>query len=255
MQIVLFQKDIVWADPQANRKRMREAVVSAPDADLYVFPEMFSTGFVTSPEGVAEEAPSETLELMKELSRARGAAITGSIALHENGRYYNRLYFVKPDGSVVHYDKHHLFTYSGEDKTFTAGHDRVIVEWKGVRFLINVCYDLRFPVWTRNRGDYDAAIYVASWPVSRRFAWDLLVRARAIENQCYVIAVNRVGNDPSCDYDGGSVMVNPYGELEAACSDGVEDCVKVFLDMEELKRFRCKFPVLNDQDDFSIKSL
>lgn len=253
MKILLLQQDIVWASPETNRKKLSEAVAAAPDADLYIVPEMFSTGFATVPEGIAEEAPSETLEFLRGLAAERDAAFAGSIALHENGSFRNRFFFVKPDGSVTVSDKRHLFTYGGEDRTFTGGDRRTIVEWRGVRFLLLVCYDLRFPVWSRNRGDYDAIIYVASWPEVRRKAWDVLVRARAIENQCFVAAVNRTGDDPSCHYNGGSVFVSPFGDILASCPDSEESAVMAELDMESLQSFRKSFPVLDDADDFELK--
>ena len=263
MKVVLFQRDIVWADPEANRASLRSALAGAPDADLYVLPEMFSTGFVTSPEGVAEESPSATLALMKELAATRNAALAGSIALHDNDRYVNRFYFVKPDGGVEYYDKKHLFTYSGEHLRYSPGDRRVVVSWRGVRFLLEVCYDLRFPVWSRNRlvpcdcaapsgqlrPEYDAILYVASWPTPRRAAWDTLLRARAIENQCYVCGVNRVGNDPSCEYSGGTAFIDPYGKVAAACPDGEDSYIACEIDTDALEAFRAKFPVLFDADD------
>ena len=283
MKIVLFQRDIVWADPEANRALLRSALAGAPDADLYVLPEMFSTGFVTSPEGVAEESPSATLALMKELVATRNAALAGSIALHDTapvgadasasasagagaasaGRFVNRFYFVKPDGGVEYYDKKHLFTYSGEHLRYSPGDRRVVVSWRGVRFLLEVCYDLRFPVWSRNRlvpcdpaapsgqlrPEYDAILYVASWPTPRRAAWDTLLRARAIENQCYVCGVNRVGKDPSCEYSGGTAFIDPYGKVAAACPDGEDSYIACEIDMDALEAFRAKFPVLFDADD------
>ena len=253
MKTALVQYDIVWADPAANRRRLDSVLDSMPAVDLVVLPEMFSTGFATQPEGIAEEAPSATLEWMKEKARKMDCAIAGSVALHDAEGYHNRFWFVKPDGEVMVYDKHHLFTYSGEHHRFTRGEDRVVVEWRGFRFLLNVCYDLRFPVWSRNRKDYDAAIYVASWPSVRQFPWDTLLRARAIENQCYVLGVNRVGKDPSCEYGGGTAAVDPYGATMAACASGREETVIVRLDMEVLEAFRAKFPVLDDAESFEIK--
>lgn len=253
MKVVLLQFNISWADPAANRSRVDKLLSGVSDADLIVLPEMFSTGFATEPEGVAEEAPSGTLEWMKAKAAETDSAICGSIALHEDGKYYNRFYFVAPDGEYVSYDKHHLFTYGGEHLRFTSGGSRCVVEWCGVRFLMLVCYDLRFPVWIRNRGDYDAILCVASWPKPRRGAWDILVRARAIENQCYVAAVNRVGLDPTCEYSGGTAFINPYGEVAAALDDYEEGVVEAELDMEALEEFRDKFPVLLDADQFEIK--
>ena len=196
MKTVILQNDILWADPAGNIRKADAAISSSPDADLYILPEMFSTGFCTSPEGIAE-SDGATLEWMKKKAAQCGAAIAGSVAIKEDGNFYNRFYFVKPDGDVVSYDKKHLFTYGKEHESFTAGDRRVIVEYLGVRILLEICYDLRFPVWSRNRGDYDMIIYVASWPSSRISAWNSLLVARAVENQCYVAGVNRVGTDPS----------------------------------------------------------
>lgn len=252
MKVVLFQQDIVWADPASNRSRIESALGNIPAPDLIILPEMFSTGFATSPEGIAEDAPSETFAWMKRMAAEMDCAFAGSVAICENGLYYNRFAFVKPDGNVTLYDKHHLFTYGGEDKRFTAGKGRVVVEWRGVRFLLSVCYDLRFPVWLRNRKDYDALICVASWPTPRRKAWDALLRARAIENQCFVLAVNRVGKDPSCEYCGGTALIDPYGATIAAAEDGMEAIIEGEIEMDRLDTFRKAFPVLNDSDDFEI---
>ena len=248
MKITILQQNILWANPTANVRKADEAINQNPGADLYVLPEMFSTGFCTNPEGIAESTESETLQWMKDKAATTDAAIAGSVAVTEDGKYYNRFYFVKPDGSVTHYDKKHLFTYGGEHLRFTAGEERVVVEWKGVRILLEVCYDLRFPVWARNRGDYDMILYVASWPTPRVSAWSALLVARAIENQCYVAGVNRVGTDPACVYCGGCVIIDPYGKTLAACEMNQECEASAEVDMDKLNAFREKFPVLNDAD-------
>lgn len=247
MKTVILQRDIIWADPVRNCREARLAIHRNLGADLYVLPEMFSTGFCTNPVGIAERK-DYTLKWMKKMAGVMDAAIAGSVAIEEDGRYYNRFYFVKPDGSVVQYDKKHLFTYGGEHLRFTPGDERVVVEWRGVRILLEVCYDLRFPVWSRNRGDYDMILYVASWPTPRVEAWSALLVARAIENQCYVAGVNRVGTDPSCEYCGGSVIIDPYGHTLAACPRGVESEAEAVIDMERLIEFKRKFPVLRDAD-------
>ena len=248
MNVTILQRDILWADPAGNVARADEAIDCNPGSDLYILPEMFSTGFCTDPEGIAECTDSQTLAWMITKAKSTGAAIAGSIAVTERGSYYNRFHFVKPDGSVTTYDKRHLFTFGGEHQRFTAGEDRVVVEWKGVRILLEICYDLRFPVWSRNRGDYDMIIYVASWPTPRVEAWKSLLTARAIENQCYVAGVNRVGKDPFNEYCGGSRMIDPYGVIMAECADGQEMEVTAEVNMEILESFRAKFPVLNDAD-------
>lgn len=252
MRISLLQMDLAWADPARNRSTAARLISSAPGSDLYILPEMFSTGFATKPEGIAE-ADDASLHWMQDEARATGAAICGSIATEDGGRYFNRMYFVKPDGSVTHYDKRHLFTYSGEDKRYTRGEERVTVEWKGFRIMLEVCYDLRFPMWSRNRitsdgSLYDIIIYVASWPESRQTAWDTLLRARAIENQCWVAGVNRVGKDPGNTYAGGSVIVDPWGEALAACIRGEESIASAVIERETLDSFRKAFPVLADAD-------
>ncbi|MBQ5396302.1 MAG: amidohydrolase [Alistipes sp.] len=248
MRVTILQRNIEWANPVLNIQRADEAISRNAGADLYVLPEMFSTGFCTQPEGIAESSESDTLRWMQRKAAEMDAAIAGSVAIEQEGRYYNRFYFVKPDGSVAHYDKKHLFTYGGEHLRFTAGEERVVVEWRGVRILLEVCYDLRFPIWARNRGDYDMILYVASWPTPRVAAWSALLVARAIENQCYVAGVNRVGTDPACDYCGGSVVIDPYGKHIATCADGVECEATAEVDMAALEAFREKFPVLRDAD-------
>lgn len=251
MKVTLMQIDLAWGNPAANRRRNDERLKAVGSTDLVIFPEMFSTGFATAPEGIAERDGS-TLEWMKTRARERGFAMAGSIATEEEGRFYNRFHFVEPDGKVTVYDKRHLFSYSGEDRTYTPGDRKVVLEYAGIRILLQVCYDLRFPETSRNRllpsgvPEYDLALYVASWPVGRVDAWSALLRARAIENQCFVIGVNRVGRDPSCEYTGASVALDPFGKPLAECLPGKEDIVGVDLDPVPLAAFRTSFPVLKD---------
>ena len=216
---------------------------------LIVLPEMFSTGFITMPAGEAE-SDGASLGWMKAIAKKYGCAVAGSVATEDRGLFYNRFYFVKPDGTFVKYDKRHLFSFAGEDRRFTAGSEKVITEYNGVRFFLQICYDLRFPCFSRNilPNPYDAVIYVASWPSPRIGAWDTLLKARAIENQCYAIGVNRVGKDPSCQYNGHSSIVDPYGNASASCAEGVEEIVSADLDLDSLQAFRDKFPVLKDAD-------
>jgi predicted amidohydrolase len=186
------------------------------------------------------------------LARERNAAVGGSIATEDEGKYYNRFHFVRPDGTFDVYDKRHLFAYAGEDKEYTAGDRRVVAEYKGVRILLQVCYDLRFPVFSRNRGDFDMIVYVANWPASRIAAWDTLLRARAIENACYVAGVNRTGIDPSSSYNGHTVLLDFKGDtIASACTTG-EEAVAGQIDMSQLEAFREKFPVYRDADQFTI---
>lgn len=251
MKLRILQHDIVWGRPAENRERLGRQIAAHPGADLYVLTEMWTTGFDVHPEGLAE-GDGASLRWMQETARLHGAAIAGSVAVEEGGRFYNRLYFVKPDGTVEQYDKRHLFTYGGEDRSYTRGDRRTVVEWRGVRFLLTVCYDLRFPVWMRCRGDYDAIICVANWPTARTGAWETLLRARAIENQCYVVGVNRVGADPNCQYCGASAVIHPYGHAVAECERDREDSAEALLDMEGLEAFRKKFPAINERETFEI---
>ena len=241
-----------------NARLNRSLMEKEKGADLFVLPEMFSTGFATSPEGIAEEIDSGgncfTLGWMRQTASEHDCAIAGSVAVKDtDGRFFNRLFFVTPDGCFS-YDKHHLFTYGGENLRYSAGQERVVVVWRGVRILLQVCYDVRFPVFARNvleedgNPEYDAIIYVASWPAKRVPTWKKLLPARAIENQCYVLAVNRVGSDPACDYIGGTMVIDAMGNTVASCPDGEETYICTDIDMDALRRFRSKFPVLKDAD-------
>ena len=225
MKAALIQCDILWGEPAQNRAHY-ERLIRRTEADLYVLPEMFDTGFVVEPD------------------------VCGSVAVKEHDRWRNRLYFVRPQGQggVTFYDKHHLFEYGGETLSYVPGSERVVADWRGVRFLLQVCFDLRFPMWARCLDDYDCIIYAASWPNKRQHAWDILLQARAVENQSYVLGVNRVGKDPVCEYDGGSVVVYPYGNVIAAAPSGSEAVVTAEFDMDKLRQFREKFPVLKDRD-------
>lgn len=249
MKITILQRDILWAKPEDNRQRAEQALIAEQGSDIYVLPEMWSTGFATHPEGIAETDGS-SLKWMQQMAARLNAAVCGSVATDVNGSYRNRFYFVYPDGHYEHYDKHHLFTFGGEHKHFTAGANRVTVEFRGARILLQVCYDLRFPTFSRNSNQdrYDIAIYVASWPTVRVKAWSTLLMARAIENQAFVIGVNRVGKDPGNDYCGASVILDAYGNTLAACTLNEECSATAELDLEALAAFRTKFPVLNDAD-------
>ena len=247
MKITIIQQDIAWKSPKANVERADALIDTCPGGDLYVLPEMFTTGFCTEPQDIAEPHGGETLQWMLRKARETDAAIAGSVVVSEDGKYYNRFYFAMPDGTVCHADKKHLFTYGGEDKCFTPGNERVIVEWRGMRILLLVCYDLRFPIWSRNRKDYDLILYVASWPCARMEVWSTLLRARAMENQCYVAGVNRVGKDIYGEYTGGSIIVDPYGKPLADCGTE-EGGATAEPNMKRLENFRKKFPVLDDAD-------
>ena len=258
MKVTLLQSAPVWGDPQASRAALGPVLAGVGETDLIVLPEMFSTGFVTEPEGMAEnglQRDCDTLEWMRQVAAGRGAAVAGSLAVQTETGFRNRFYFVRPDGGVSYYDKRHLFSYAGEQRRYTPGESRVIVPWKGFRILLQVCYDLRFPVFSRNRiaketgsPEYDLALYVASWPESRIDAWDCLLRSRAIENQCFVAGVNRVGQDPGNRYCGNSVLLGPGGNLISNCKKNSVDFSTVTICMSDLDAFRKSFPTLFDAD-------
>ncbi|MDR2025951.1 MAG: amidohydrolase [Prevotellaceae bacterium] len=250
MDILLLQTDIAWQSPANNREHIREVIDCSPKADIIILPEMFTTGFCISPLNIAEKADGVTLRWLQNLAEEKGSAIAGSVAVEESGKYYNRFYFVKPDGSYSAYDKRHLFSFVGEDREYTAGSERVIAEYGGFRILLQVCYDIRFPVFSRNRGDYDMIIYVANWPVSRIGAWTALLSARAIENQCYVAGVNRTGSDPAAKYNGKTALIDFLGKPVAGASSDGEEAVAGTVNIHALNDFRRKFPALADADNF-----
>lgn len=253
MKITLLQTDIHWADPHRNMVEASLLLDSQPDADLYVLPEMWSTGFATEPGNIAhEEAANEALDWMRQTAEDRRCALCGSLAVHCQDRTYrNRHYFV--DGrhhSLSYYDKHHLFTYGGENRYYTAGQQHTVVSYEGFRLLLLTCYDLRFPLWSRysEQCAFDAIVVVANWPQSRQSAWQILTRARAVENQCYLVGVNRVGDDAYSHYAGASVVVDPIGRtvVQARCHQ--PQAVTATLDLQDLRRRRQKFQVLDDRD-------
>ena len=247
-RIALVQRDIVWQDIDANLRAL-EQMLEGVDADVVVLSEMFQTGFVTEPESIADDG--RTLRWMQGMALQHDCAIVGSVVVKEGECYYNRMYFVKPTGEVEWYDKHHLFSVGGEDRRFTAGDRRVVVEWRGVRYLLEICYDLRFPVWSRQRGDYDAIIYTALWPKVRREVWRTLLRARAMENQAYVFGVNRIGAEPTLEYAGDSMVVDYRGDVMVDCGDEATVAI-VDIDLEAQGAFKKRFDVSRDADNFEI---
>jgi predicted amidohydrolase len=222
------------------------------EVDLIVLPEMFSSGFTMQPKAVAEQMEGETLSWLHHLAKAKDCAITGSLVIEENGKYYNRLVFVSPDGGIKTYDKRHLFTLAGEDKVYTAGTEKVIIEYKGFKICPLICYDLRFPAFSRNQEAYDVLLYVANWPKARVNAWDILLKARAVENMCYTVGVNRIGTDHNqLDYVGHSQVVDYLGNyvLEPQESDGV---YIITLDKPKMLENREKLAFLDDQDAYQM---
>lgn len=238
MKITVIQQDIAWKDVDTNIKRLERLVASAERSDLYLFPEMCSTGFCMQPKGVAEEVEGATVQTMKRLAAKYDAAMAVPVMTHEDGCYYNRMYFITPSGVMGKYDKHNLFEYSGEDKVFVPGEGKVIWEWRGVRIRPAICYDLRFPVFLYNKAEYDVLLIAANFPDSRLLAWDTLVRARAIENMCYVAASNRVGTDEFGTYKGHSIILNPYGMTLAKCRSRRQGHATAELDDDMLAKMR-----------------
>ena len=250
LRVTLLQTDITWMDMELNRKNAEKKKKKAPFSEIFILPEMWNTGFVTFKYDFCQD---DVLTWMREMACKYDAALCGSLSVRDTcGDNYNRLYFVHPSGHVDFYDKRHLFGYGGEDKVYKAGGHRKVVCYKGLRFLTLTCYDLRFPVWSRNNDDYDAIIYVANWPESRQRVWDVLLRARAIENQSYVLGCNRVGNDPECSYAGGSVVVDSKGNVIAVAEGITPQIVYAELDFCKQQAFREKFPVLADRDLFEL---
>jgi predicted amidohydrolase len=226
---------------------MERLIMKAERGDVYLFPEMCSTGFCMQPEEVAEPVDGPTVQKFKEWARMFDAAIAGTVMTREcDGVFRNRMYFVTPDGEVRFYDKCHLFEYSGEDRVYTPGDRKVIWEWRGVRFRPVICYDIRFPIFLHNTGDYDVMLVSANFPEKRMLAWDVLIRARAIENQCYVAASNRVGLDDYGTYVGHSVILNPYGQTIARCRSRYQGSATAELEWGMMERLRRNFPVLNN---------
>jgi predicted amidohydrolase len=253
LTITTIQADLKWEDPEANLNHFDQflGAVSQP-SDLYVLPEMFSTGFTMNPERVALHA-DHTIDWMRSKAAEKQAVIAGSIVVQENGQYFNRLIWMQPDGNYNYYNKAHLFGLAGEDKPYTPGQSVRIFEYKGWKICPMICYDLRFPVWSRNTQGYDLLIYVASWPVTRIDAWKTLLQARAIENQSYVIGVNRVGKDENdYTYSGDSCVVDYAGNVIYRAT-GVEQISTLSLDYDAQQDFRQKLPYLKDQDTFDIK--
>ena len=253
MKVALVQLPLVWEDPKSNRVNIEQKINAIESGtDLIVLPEMFTTGFTMQPERVAETMNGETIQWMQSLAKAKNAAITGSLIIVEEGKYYNRLVFVFPTGEIQQYDKRHLFTLAGEDGVFTSGTSKVVIEYKGWKICPLICYDLRFPVFSRNTENYDLLIYVANWPKTRINAWDTLLQARAIENMSYTIGVNRLGvDDNNLEYVGHSQVVDYLGNpvIEPQTTEGV---FITELDKDSLHETRKKLNFLKDQDLFKL---
>ena len=257
--ISLVQTDLIWEGKESNLRMLEKKIAGlSGETEVVILPEMFSTGFSMNAAALAEKMDGDTIRWMKKMSSENRLILTGSAIIEEDGKFFNRLIWVLPNGEVGYYDKRHLFAFSGEDQHYHPGNKRLIASAKGWKFNLQVCYDLRFPVWARQapgaEPEYDVLIYVANWPDRRIHAWKTLLCARAIENQCYVIGVNRVGNDANNIYhSGNSLVVDPLGEVLYYKADE-EDVFTITLEKNRLLEARAKFPFLKDADDFRISS-
>lgn len=252
ISISIIQSDIIWEDKQSNLKNYQEKIDQIDSTDLIILSEMFTTGFSMNPNNVSETMGGETIQWMKYNADKMNSAICGSIIIKEDNKYFNRFIWVNPDGSIHHYDKRHLFSIAGESEVYTPGNSKLIIEYKGWKICPLICYDLRFPVWSRNVEEYDLLIYVANWPAKRKSAWKSLLLARAIENQCYVVGVNRIGLDNSGNsHSGDTSIINALGDVIYIRSHS-EDLYTTNISKIELEKVRKQFPFLNDKDNFEI---
>ncbi|NOR73660.1 MAG: amidohydrolase [Draconibacterium sp.] len=251
LKITVIQPDIIWEDPKANLDRYSGLIENIDKTDVIILPEMFTTGFSMNPQNFKEYVNGNSVKWMKEMAVIKNAAIVGSLIIEENNNIYNRAFWIFPDGNLKYYDKRHLFTMGQEYLYYSAGKEKLIVEYKGWRFCPLICYDLRFPVWSRNQENYDVLIYVANWPSPRHHVWKNLLVSRAIENQSYCFGVNRTGTDGNgLKYLGDSGLVTPKG---FGVFLGVKEQVHTFeISYSELHNFRERFPLLNDKDKFEV---
>mgnify|MGYP003634856358 CR=1 FL=1 len=255
VKVSLLQTELHWQDSAANLAHFSSLLAKLPATDLVVLPEMFTTGFSMQSAEIAETEPGSGFAWLTEQAKTLNAAVTGSLAVKTaTGGYVNRMYFVTPDGAVSYYDKKHLFRMAGEQQAYQAGRERVIVRWRGLRFCLQVCYDLRFPVFSRNQNDYDVLIYVANWPAARRHAWNSLLLARAIENQAFVLGVNRIGQDGNdIHYSGDSVVIDYQGQLLVSLPKSEAGVLHASLNVSALAQYRQAFPAHLDADRFTLE--
>lgn len=256
MRIALIQSDLYWEDKSANLFQFEEKIWQIEkQVDLIVLPEMFTTGFSMNASSLAEPMNLTTQKWMKQMAGQTNAAVCGSFIVKENYQYFNRLLWVEPDGNFKSYDKKHLFTHANEHQTYTSGTAQLMVEWRGWTFKPMICYDLRFPMWSRNKKEYsyDCLVYVANWPQKRAAAWNTLLKARAIENASYCIGVNRVGHDGHHLYHSGDTSAYDFAGNQLAYSRDKQETLLVHLDKSLLEQYRKDFPVLDDADEFEIR--
>jgi predicted amidohydrolase len=254
LKIVGIQAALVWENPEQNIAFFEEKINTLEaDLDLIVLPEMCTTGFTMDPKKVAEKMDGLSVSWMQKIAKEKQTAICGSLVISTANKFYNRFVFVHPTGEIETYNKRHSFTLAGEDKVYTSGTKKIIIEYKGWRICPFICYDLRFPVWARNTENYDLLIYVANWPVARIKAWDTLLKARAIENMSYVIGINRTGKDGNnYTYSGSSVLLDSLGEVLSSLKENEVGIVSAFLVKSEQDRIRKKLGFLTDKDSFII---
>ena len=254
MKIALIQTQLSWENPSQNRIILTNKIESISESiDLIILPEMFTSGFTMNPERVAEAMDGVTMLWLQALAKANNCAITGSLVIKEDGNYYNRLVFVFPSGSVEYYNKRHLFTLAGEDKVYASGNQKIVVNYLGWKICPLICYDLRFPAFSRNHEEYDLLLYVANWPKIRINAWDSLLKARAIENMSYTVGVNRIGTDANGhEYTGHSQVVDCLGDYVLQPEED-EGLLTVSLNKDKMIEMRQKLGFLNDKDVFRIE--
>lgn len=256
LNIHLIQTHLHWEDIDLNLNHLEAKIKSIQtESDIIILPEMFSTGFTMTPEKLAEENGGKALLWMQKMASEKKCAIVGSLSIKEHNSYFNRLYWVMPDTSYSYYNKRHLFRMGKEQEHYSAGSEKLIIQYKGWKICPLVCYDLRFPVWSRNtkNNPYDALIYVANWPAIRSYPWKQLLIARAIENQSYVIGVNRIGEDGNnIPHSGDSMVIGPKGEILSGNHENQDTVIVANIALNPLKEFRNQFPAMMDADDFSI---
>jgi omega-amidase len=254
MKITIIQSELAWEDKSCNLTNLESLIVPLFNkTDVIILPEMFNTGFSMNTRQLSESPDGETSDWMKKIAQKGNLGICGSYMVKEKKNFFNRMVFVSPESETWYYDKRHLFSIGGEDKFFVSGKSRLIFSFRGVRISTYICYDLRFPVWSRNRNDCDLIIYSANWPESRSSVWHTLLKARAIENQCYVAGSNITGTDGNgIKYHGDSMIIDPWGRTIASAAPNDTCSITGEISMIELSEFRRKFPVLDDADEFTI---
>ncbi|MCX6333552.1 MAG: amidohydrolase [Bacteroidia bacterium] len=253
MKVSIVQCDVRWENKSLNFRKYEQILLQHVNSDIIILPEMFSTGFTANSDSQSEPPCSETFDWMIHISEKTNSGICGSYIIKVGNNYFNRWVFVSPDKKSWNYDKRHLFRMNNVESNFTSGGKRVVLKFRGFRICPNICYDLRFPIWSRNRNDYDLLINSANWPQSRRDVWLTLLKARALENLSFVAGANRIGTDGAgIRYSGDSLIISPKGEVMAAAGKNKESVISSDLSLDELKAFRKKFPAYLDADDFTI---